>query len=64
MVNKICQGRKAVMKFEKNVGKKEGILRIIVGILLVILIAFTQGWLKWVLGLAGLSFIATALAGT
>jgi len=52
------------MKFEKNVGKKEGILRIIVGILLVILIAFTQGWLKWVLGLAGLSFIATALAGT
>jgi hypothetical protein len=52
------------MKFEKNVGKKEGILRVIVGILLVILMAFSKGWLKWVSGLAGLSFIVTALAGT
>ncbi|MFH0811645.1 MAG: YgaP-like transmembrane domain [Pseudomonadota bacterium] len=52
------------MKFEKNVGKKEGLLRIVVGILLLLLMIVLDGWLRWVSGLIGISLIATALAGT
>ena len=49
---------------EKNVGKKEGLLRSVVGILLLLLMIVLDGWLRWVSGLIGISLIATALAGT
>lgn len=52
------------MKFEKNVGKKEGILRVVVGIALLILMVWTHGWVRWISGLAGISFIMTAIAST
>lgn len=52
------------MKFEKNVGKKEGVLRLVIGIVLLLLMIVVDGWLRWVSGLMGISLIATALAGT
>jgi Inner membrane protein YgaP-like, transmembrane domain len=52
------------MKFGKNVGKKEGLLRVVIGIVLILLMIVVDGWLRWVSGLMGISLIATALAGT
>ena len=50
--------------FAKNVGKKEGALRLVIGVVLIALMIVFDGWLKWVSGLMGISLIATALAGT
>jgi len=47
----------------KNVGKGEGVLRIIIGALLIVFAFFTSGVFLWVLGLVGLVVILTALFG-
>lgn len=52
------------MKLEKNVGEKEGLLRVVIGIVFLVLMVVLEGWLRWVSGLIGISLIATALAGT
>lgn len=50
--------------FTKNVGKKEGVLRLVIGIVLLLLMIVVDGWLRWVSGLMGISLVATALADT
>ena len=45
----------------KNVGKGEGIFRIIIGGILIVLSFFTSGIFRWVVGLAGVAVILTAL---
>jgi len=47
----------------KNVGKEEGIFRIVIGGILIVLSFFTFGIFRWVAGLAGVAVILTALFG-
>jgi predicted phage tail protein len=47
----------------KNVGKEEGIFRVIIGVILIILAFFIEGILRWVVGLIGVIFILTAIFG-
>jgi hypothetical protein len=47
----------------KNVGKGEGIFRLIIGIILVALGFFISGVLRWILGPIGLVVILTAIFG-
>lgn len=50
--------------FTKNVGKRERVLRLVIGIVLILLMIVVDGWLRWVSGLMGISLVATALVGT
>jgi hypothetical protein len=47
----------------KNVGKGEGIFRLIIGIILITLAFFISGVFRWVLGSIGLVVILTAIFG-
>jgi len=47
----------------KNVGKGEGMFRIIIGAILIAIAFFTSGVFLWVLGLVGLVVILTAVFG-
>jgi hypothetical protein len=47
----------------KNVGKGEGIFRLIVGIVLIIIAFFISGVFRWILGPIGLVVILTAIFG-
>jgi ABC-type sugar transport system permease subunit len=47
----------------KNVGKGEGIFRLIVGIVLIISAFFISGVFRWILGPIGLVVILTAILG-
>ena len=47
----------------KNVGKGEGIFRLIVGIILIIIAFFISGVFRWILGPIGLVVILTAIFG-
>ncbi|MBN2467234.1 MAG: DUF2892 domain-containing protein [Deltaproteobacteria bacterium] len=52
------------MEFKKNIGKKESILRIGLGVVLLLVSVWLAGWARWIAGLAGLSLIVTAVVGT
>lgn len=52
------------MIVEKNVGKKEGIVRITIGLVLLVAMLSVEGWLTWACGLAGAALIGTAFAHT
>jgi hypothetical protein len=52
------------MRLEKNVGKKEGIARLIIGLALLLPLVTAGGWLKWAFALAGVALIGTAFAHT
>jgi len=47
----------------KNVGKGEGVFRLITGVILIILAFFISGTLRWILGLVGVVVILTAIFG-
>jgi len=47
----------------KNVGKGEGIFRLIIGAILIILAFFVSGVFQWILGLVGVVVILTAIFG-
>ena len=47
----------------KNVGKGEGIFRLIIGVILVTLAFFISGVFRWILGLIGVVVILTAIFG-
>jgi len=47
----------------KNVGKGEGIFRLIIGVILIILAFFVSGVFQWILGLVGVVVIFTGLFG-
>jgi predicted phage tail protein len=47
----------------KNVGKGEGIFRLIIGVILIILAFFISGVFRWILGLIGVVVILTAIFG-
>ena len=47
----------------KNVEKGEGIFRLVVGIILIIVALFTSGVFRWVVGPIGLIVILTAIFG-
>ncbi|NWG03874.1 MAG: DUF2892 domain-containing protein [Syntrophaceae bacterium] len=47
----------------KNVGKGEGIFRLIIGIIFIIPVFFISGGIRWILGLAGVAVILTAIFG-
>ena len=47
----------------KNVRMAEAILRSIIGIILIIFAFFTEGILRWVVGLIGVAFVLTAIFG-
>ncbi len=49
---------------EKNVGKKEGWLRIVIGSVFLMLAFVLEGWHRWVSGLAGIALVVTALVST
>jgi predicted phage tail protein len=48
---------------KKNVGRGEGGFRFIVGAVLIVISFFVSGIFRWVLGLAGVVLIFTALFG-
>ena len=52
------------MKFEKNVGKKEGVVRAVLGVIFLALMFWIEGWTRWISGVLGLSLIGTAFVGT
>jgi predicted phage tail protein len=54
--------RKPAMR-AKNVGRGEGIFRLIFGAILIILAFFITGVFRWVLGLVGVVVILTAIFG-
>ena len=54
------RGEKPVVK-SKNVGRGEGIFRLILGVILTILAFFISGVFQWVLGLVGMVVILTAI---
>jgi hypothetical protein len=47
----------------KNVGKGEGIFRLIIGVILIILAFLLSGVFRWVSGLIGVALIVTAIFG-
>ena len=47
----------------KNVGKGEGVFRVIIGVILIILAFFISGVFRWALGLVGVVVILTAIFG-
>jgi predicted phage tail protein len=47
----------------KNVGKGEGIFRLIIGVILIMLAFFISGVFRWILGLVGVVVILTAIFG-
>jgi predicted phage tail protein len=47
----------------KNVGKGEGIFRLIIGVILIILAFFISGVFRWISGLIGVVLILTAIFG-
>jgi len=47
----------------RNIGKGEGIFRLIIGIILIIFAFFIAGVFQWVLGLVGVVVILTAIFG-
>ena len=47
----------------KNIGRAEAILRSIIGVILLIFAFFTEGILRWLIGLIGVVFILTAIFG-
>jgi len=47
----------------KNVGKEEGIFRLIIGVILIIVAFFISGVFRWILGLVGVVVILTAIFG-
>jgi predicted phage tail protein len=47
----------------KNVNKEEGIFRLIIGVILIILAFFISGFFRWVIGLVGVGVILTAIFG-
>jgi hypothetical protein len=47
----------------KNVGKGEGIFRLIIGVILVILVCFISGVFRWIFGLVVVVVILTAIFG-
>jgi hypothetical protein len=47
----------------KNVGKGEGVFRLIIGVILIILAFFISGVSRWILGLVGVVVILTAIFG-
>jgi predicted phage tail protein len=47
----------------RNVGKGEGIFRLITGVILIILAFFISGVFRWILGLIGVVVILTAIFG-
>jgi predicted phage tail protein len=55
-------GEKPVMKV-KNVSKGEGIFRLIIGVILIILAFFISGVFRWISGLIGVVVILTAIFG-
>lgn len=48
---------------KKNVGKGEGIFRLILGAVLIIIAFFASGVSRWILGPIGLVLILTAIFG-
>lgn len=48
----------------KNVGKGEGVIRLIIGVIILItLVFFISGVFRWILGLVGVVVILTAIFG-
>ena len=47
----------------KNIGKGEGIFRLIIGVILIILAFFMTGVFRWISGLIGVVLIFTAMFG-
>jgi hypothetical protein len=47
----------------RNVGRGEGIIRSLIGIIFIGVAFFIPGWLRWVLGLIGVALILTAIFG-
>jgi len=47
----------------KNIGKGEGLFRLIIGVVLIILAFFISGFFRWMLGFVGVVVILTALFG-
>jgi hypothetical protein len=47
----------------KNVGKGEGVLRSIIGVILIIVAFFISGVFRWIVGLVGVVVILTAIFG-
>ena len=47
----------------KNVGKGEGIFRLIIGVILIILAFSISGVFRWIIGLVGVVVILTAIFG-
>jgi predicted phage tail protein len=47
----------------KNVGKGEGIFRLIIGVILIILSFYISGVFRWILGLVGVVVILTSIFG-
>jgi hypothetical protein len=56
------RGEEPLVK-SKNVGRGEGIFRLILGVILIILAFFISGVFQWVLGLVGAVVILTAIFG-
>ncbi|WAC08311.1 MAG: DUF2892 domain-containing protein [Thermodesulfobacteriota bacterium] len=50
--------------FAKNVDKKEGVARVVLGIILLALMFWIEGWKRLIFGIIGLSLIGTAFVGT
>jgi Protein of unknown function (DUF2892). len=50
--------------FAKNVGKKEGVVRAVLGIVLLALMFWIEGWTRLICGIIGLFLIGTAFVGT
>jgi hypothetical protein len=47
----------------KNVGRGEGIVRLVIGVILIILTFSISGVFRWILGLVGVVFILTVIFG-
>ena len=47
----------------KNIGKGEGVFRLIIGVILIIVAFFISGVFQWILGLVGVIVILTAIFG-
>jgi hypothetical protein len=56
------KGEKPAVKV-KNVGKEEGVFRVIIGVILIMLAFLISGVFRWVFGLIGVIFILTAMFG-